>query len=197
MVFAINTNATGYTNLFTFAPTSVNSPYTNGTGSNPSGGLILSGNTLYGTASAGGSFGNGTVFAVNTNGTGFVKLFDFPGPSGVPPNMINEAGAIPSGGLVLSGNTLYGTADAGGESGYGMVFSLTLPPPPSLKIISSGANLILNWPTNATGFTLQSTTNLGVPATWNTVSPAPIFVNGQNAVTNPATGPQMFYRLSQ
>ena len=193
-VFAINTNGSGYTNLFTFVATSA----TNGTGINPSGGLILSGNALYGTASGGGSFGNGTVFAVNTNGTGFVNLFEFPGPSGpLPPNLINDAGAIPSGGLVLSGNTLYGTADAGGESGYGTVFSLSLPPPPSLTIISSGANIIFNWPTNSTGFTLQSTTNLGAPTNWTTVSSAPVFVNGQNAVTNPAPGAQKFYRLSQ
>src|SRR6266404_1148240 len=40
----------------------------------PYGGLILSGNTLYGTASAGGSFGAGTLCAVNTDGTSFATL---------------------------------------------------------------------------------------------------------------------------
>ena len=39
--------------------------------------LILSGNTLYGTASSGGSSGDGTVFAVNTDGTGFTTLHSF------------------------------------------------------------------------------------------------------------------------
>ena len=39
-------------------------------------GLILSGNTLYGTA-RGGSSGNGTVFAVNTDGTGFTTCVVF------------------------------------------------------------------------------------------------------------------------
>ena len=171
MVFAINTNGSGFTNLFTFAATSVTSPFTNGTGNNPYGGLILSGNVLYGTASGGGNFGNGTVFAVNTNGTGFVNLFDFPAASGPPPYSINDTGTVPSGGLVLSGNTLYGTANTGGESGYGTVFSLTLPPPPFLTIVSSGTNIILNWPTNSTGFTLQSTTNLTAPSIWNIVFP--------------------------
>jgi hypothetical protein len=67
---------------------------------------------------------------------------------------------------------------------------------PQLTIISSGANVILTWPTNATGFTLQSTTNL-LPAVWSSVSPAPVLVNGQYAVTNPISGPQQFFRLSQ
>src|SRR5450756_1636931 len=50
---------------------------TNSDGANPLGGLILSGNTLYGTAYGGGSSGNGTVFAVHTNGTGFTNLHSF------------------------------------------------------------------------------------------------------------------------
>jgi hypothetical protein len=70
-------------------------------------------------------------------------------------------------------------------------------PPPQLTIIPSGANVILRWPTNAAGFTLQSTTNLVSPAVWSTVSPAPVIVNGQNTVTNPISGKQQFYRLSQ
>ena len=46
-------------------------------GSYPYAGLILSGNTLYGTTIDGGSSGNGTVFAVNTDGTGFTNLHSF------------------------------------------------------------------------------------------------------------------------
>jgi hypothetical protein len=97
------------------------------------------------------------------------------------------------------GNTLSGTAAGGGTStnNSGTVFSLTLPGPPQLTIAPSGANVILTWPTNAAGFTLQSTTNLVLPAVWNTVSPGPVVVNGQNTVTNPISGAQQFYRLSQ
>jgi len=64
-------------------------------------------------------------------------------------------------------------------------------------MILSGANVVLTWPTNAIGFTLQSTTNLVSPAVWSDVSPGPVVVNGQNAVTNPVSGPKKFYRLSQ
>src|SRR5438093_686676 len=70
-------------------------------GANPNAGLILSNNTLYGTAADGGSSGHGTVFAVNTDGTGFRILHDFTGGSD---------GANPWSGLIFSGNALYGTA---------------------------------------------------------------------------------------
>ena len=69
--------------------------------------------------------------------------------------------------------------------------------PAQLTIIPSGANLILTWPTNAIGFTLQSTTNLGSPAAWATNCPAPVVIGGQNTVTNPIAGAQQFYRLVQ
>jgi hypothetical protein len=71
------------------------------------------------------------------------------------------------------------------------VFSLSLGSVslPQLTIIRSGTNVVLTWPTNATGFTLQSTTNL-VSAIWSNIS-------GQFAVTNPITGAQKFYRLTQ
>ena len=78
-VFAVNTDGTGFTNLHSFTATTGTS-----TGPTPTateliriGGLILSGNTLYGTAQYGGSSGNGTVFAINTNGTGFTNLHSF------------------------------------------------------------------------------------------------------------------------
>jgi hypothetical protein len=107
----------------------------------------------------------------------------------------NSDGASPLAGLVLSGNTLYGTAVGGGSSARGTIFSLFILPP--LTIIRHGANVILTWPTNATGFTLQSTTNLVSSPVWATVSPAPVVVNGQFTVTNAISGTQQFYRLSQ
>src|SRR5208282_5026446 len=89
--------------------------YNNSDGAVPEAGVILSGNTLYGTAYYGGSSGNGTVFALNTNGTGFTNLYSFTGGSD---------GASPQAVLILSGNTLYGTASSGGSSGNGTVFAV-------------------------------------------------------------------------
>jgi probable HAF family extracellular repeat protein/uncharacterized repeat protein (TIGR03803 family) len=120
-VFSIQTNGTDFTNLHSFTALAYNAGlnvYTNSDGANPWSGLILSGNTLYGTAGEGGSSGAGTVFSVNTNGTDFTILFSFTrGSDGASP--------LEGAGLILSGNTLYGTTDNGGSSDYGTVFALS------------------------------------------------------------------------
>jgi len=128
-VFAVNTDGTGFTNLHSFTASSTNSSgvYTNSDGANPYAGLVLSGHTLYGTTYSGGGSGEGTVFQVNTDGTGFTTLHSFTAISGSLST--NRDGATPYAGLILSGNTLYGTAAFGGSSGMGTVFSLSLPPP--------------------------------------------------------------------
>src|SRR5581483_10775523 len=139
-VFAVNTNGTGFTNLYNF----------NGSdGFAPQASLILSGNTLYGTTTYGGNAGNGTVFAINTDGTGFAILHGFTATVGTKGGYgINSDGGYPVGGVILLGNTLYGTTHIGGSSGSGTLFSLLLPPP-QLRITRSAANLNLTWPTNA------------------------------------------------
>jgi hypothetical protein len=68
---------------------------------------------------------------------------------------------------------------------------------PQLSIVRSSTNMILTWPASATGFTLQSATNLASPMVWSAVSPQPVVVNGQNTVTNPISDPRKFYELSQ
>ncbi len=197
-VFALNTNGTGFMTLHSFTAgtgTAGGGLGSNSDGLRPSAGLILSGNTLYGTAEGGGTGGSGTVFALNTDGTGFKTLYSFTALDAAT-GTTNSDGAGPRG-LILSGNTLYGTTAGGGSSVQGTVFSVTLPGPPQLTIMPSGPYVILTWPTNAAGFTLQSTRNLLSPAAWTTNSPAPVVVNGQNTVTNPISGAQQFYRLSQ
>ena len=99
-VFAINTNGTGFTNLYNFTGF-------NGEGRTEAG-LIISGNTLYGTTPYGSTTVYGTVFNLNTDGTGFTNLHNFSPYSGS--NGTNSDGAFPYAGLILSGNTLYGTA---------------------------------------------------------------------------------------
>ena len=124
-VFKMNTAGTDFTNLHDFTVTSTNlsGVDTNSDGTYPNG-LILLGNTLYGTASGGGSAGSCTVFAVNTNGTGFANLHTFTAASGAYPHLTNTDGVAPAGGLVLSGNMLYGTTQFGGSAGNGTVFAV-------------------------------------------------------------------------
>ncbi|MGA2029368.1 MAG: SUMF1/EgtB/PvdO family nonheme iron enzyme [Verrucomicrobiota bacterium] len=104
--------------------------------------------------------------------------------------------ANPTAGLILLSNTLYETARNGSAKDYGTVFSISLPPP-QLTITSARANVILTWPTNAIGFTLEFATNLVPPTVWNTNSTPPVVIGGQNTVTNHISGKQMFYRLYQ
>src|SRR5262249_48705524 len=99
-------------------------------------------------------------------------------------------------GLTLLDNTLYGTT-SGGSSGNGTIFSISLPAsPPRLTITRAGPDVILTWPTNTPGFALQSVTNL-VSAHCITRLRDPIEVTGPNTVTNPISGSQQFFRLSE
>jgi uncharacterized repeat protein (TIGR03803 family) len=186
-VYAMSTNGLVFTNLYTF---------TNGAdGANPEGALILSGGTLYGTTMHAGTFGEGTVFSISTNGTGFTILYTF---SGLIDLFNNDDGASPGASLALFGNTLYGTATQGGYWGEGTTFTLALNTisSPVLSIAHSGTNVILSWPDTATGFTLQSTANL-LPPAWTTVTNTPVIVNSQYTVTNAISTISRFYRLIQ
>lgn len=106
-IFAINKNGTGYTLLREFAGLD---------GANPAADLTLdpSGTIIYGTTEQGGPLNYGTVFKVNTDGTGFTQLRSF----------TNNDGAFPDAGLVLSGTVLYGTTSQGGSKGSGVVFKM-------------------------------------------------------------------------
>jgi hypothetical protein len=144
-----------------------------------------------------------SVMTCHTPAQTFKTLHDFTAGSdgGNPPATspyTNSDGANPTG-LILSGNTLYGTTQWGGTYGSGTVFSIVMQP--QLAVVPSGPNVILTWPTNYAGFdytryTLQSTTNLASPI-WTTNLPAPVVVNGLNTVTNPVSGVQEFFRMSQ
>ena len=93
------------------------------------------------------------------------------------------------------------TITVGGASAAIRATSLvTANAPPTLSLTLSGPNVILSWPTNATGFTLQCvgdpTCPTG-PTDWMCITSPPVVINGQNIVTNSVSAPQMFFRLSQ
>jgi uncharacterized repeat protein (TIGR03803 family) len=200
-IFAIKTNGTGYVILHAFSVPGVigldQNMFPRGTntdGAWPTAALALNGSTLYGTTYTGGSAGNGTIFAINTDGTGFTNLYSF---SALNLNT-NLDGANPQWvGLTVSGITLYGTIRAGGPWGNGTVFSISFPP--QLRIASSGTNIIVSWPVALAGFDysrfrLQYTTNLASPV-WSAISQEPVLVDGLNTVRNPIGAYQQFFRL--
>jgi uncharacterized repeat protein (TIGR03803 family) len=108
-VFSIGTDGTGMHNLASFTGTDGANP-----GLEPHTGLIVSGSTVYGMTLLGGTNKFGTLFAVNTDGTGYRNLVSFSGTDG----------ALPAGNLLLSGSTLYGMTSAGGTDHDGTIFSV-------------------------------------------------------------------------
>jgi uncharacterized repeat protein (TIGR03803 family) len=111
-VFSIDTNGSNYTVLQSFD--SFHAP-TNGYG--PRAGVLLNGGTLYGTTGFGGlGYTGGTLFSVGTNGSNFTVLHAF--------DTTNE-GDTPLGGVVLNGETLYGTTYDNGVSSWGALYSIS------------------------------------------------------------------------
>ena len=124
-VFKINTDGTGYGLLHTFTGTST------GDGANPTADLLLVGSTLYGATPVGGAANLGTLFEVNTDGTGYSVLHSFAGGPG--------DGANP-GGLILAGSSLFGMTGAGGTSNLGTIlsFPVAVPEPSTLLLAAAG-----------------------------------------------------------
>jgi uncharacterized repeat protein (TIGR03803 family) len=187
-VFAVNVDGSGFHVLHTFQtpipPLFVNT----NDGAGPQGPLTLSGNTLYGTTSAGGAANLGTIFQINTNGSGFTLLESF---------AADTNGYSPQGPLIVAGNTIYGTTSTGGTGGGGTIFKMSVvPAPPQLTITTSATNLVLTWPTNVTGYAVQSATNLN-SFVWEALPVTPAITNGEYLVTFPLSGTQQFYRLRQ
>ncbi|MFZ1933079.1 MAG: choice-of-anchor tandem repeat GloVer-containing protein [Thermoguttaceae bacterium] len=106
-IFKVGTSGSGYQVLHTFAGGVSD-------GANPTGGLVLSGSTLYGVASGGGSNNDGVLFRVNVDGTGFGLLHSFAGADG----------QNPFGALTLVGSSLYGSTTNGGAYNDGTIFKI-------------------------------------------------------------------------
>jgi uncharacterized repeat protein (TIGR03803 family) len=180
-VFKLNIDGTGFTNLQNFA---------NDPGNGPWAGLTSTGTNLFGTTYGGGDSGQGSIFTLNLDGTGFTNLYSFASGSD---------GAHPQATVTPAVDSFFGTASEGGSGGDGAVFRLALTQSGSqqLQILVSGHNAVLSWPTNATGLSLQATTNLASSSSWIVVTTPPVVVDGLNTITDPITTSTKFYRLAQ
>lgn len=111
-VFSVGTDGSAYTALHTFASAA-------GDGYKPLGGITLSGSTIYGTTYRGGlgagDAGYGSVYSINTDGSGYQTLHSF-----------SSANANrPYGTVTVSGSKLYGmTYYSGVSGGKGAIYSL-------------------------------------------------------------------------
>ena len=102
-IYKIRIDNSGYEILLNFDETN--------TGSYPARSLLVAGNTLFGVTWWGGLYDKGTIYRINTDGSGFQKLFDF------------SEGNIPQSLIILDG-VFYGALESGGSYGKGMLFKL-------------------------------------------------------------------------
>lgn len=107
-IFKVKPDGTGFQSLFSFSGAA--------TGINPIGSLITDGTFLYGLALRSGSSNGGTMFKIQTDGNGFVKIVDFSNGG--------TAGAGPKGSLVSDGTFLYGLTTQGGTNFAGAFFRI-------------------------------------------------------------------------
>ncbi len=114
-IFSVGTNGANFQNLLSFTGSGGTA-----SGEAPTGGLILSGTTIYGMTNQGGADGYGNIFSVGIDGSGYDDLYDFTG---------GTDGGNPYGDLTFSGGALFGMTSQGGANGDGTVFALTLPTP--------------------------------------------------------------------
>jgi uncharacterized repeat protein (TIGR03803 family) len=110
-VFKLNKDGSGYARLYSFA-TAGND------GQKPYARLVEgTDGALYGTTHDGGSSGNGTVFKVNKDGTGYTRLRSFSATGGDGQNPYSAL-------LEGADGALYGTTYLDGASGRGTVFKV-------------------------------------------------------------------------
>ena len=116
-VFKIQTDGSGFFLLHKFAGE-------NNDGREPLGTLILCGATLYGMTTSGGNYGEGTIFKIETDGSGFALRHEFSRWNNFLAG--TTSGAYPRGSMILLGSTLYGMTELGGANDCGVIFSLPM-----------------------------------------------------------------------
>lgn len=115
VVCSVSTNGDGYKILREFRKVATD-------GASPDS-IVVVGSTLYGTTRNGGSsaakggVGDGTIFKIEPNGSGYMIVHSFGVTSG--------DGKSPTGPLALVGSRLYGTTFEGGRNTYNTGFSYT------------------------------------------------------------------------
>ncbi len=111
VIFSINPDGSNYNRLHDFRGGKHDGATTD------HGYVIISGPTMYGMTTKGGSANDGVVFSMNLDGSNFTILHTF--------GEKTRDGRNPYGSLMLNGSDLYGTTANGGNFGKGTVFHLT------------------------------------------------------------------------
>lgn len=108
-IYKLNTDGTGYQQLFDFTPTTGSSTWQ----------PLVSGSTIYGVTYNGGVNDEGTIFSLQTDGTGYQKLHDFTAADGIGQSPLVDVGGVLYGG---SGSSIYKINNDG--TGYTVLHTL-------------------------------------------------------------------------
>ncbi len=103
-IYKVKPDGTGFLKIFDFTTAT--------SGSHPYGRIHPDGGFLFGTTRDGGANGEGTLFRIMPDGTGYTKLLDFG----------TTNGENPSGNLVSEGGYIYGCTAFGGSNNRGCIF---------------------------------------------------------------------------
>jgi uncharacterized repeat protein (TIGR03803 family) len=124
-IFSMNLDGSDFTLLHSFSLGTAD-------GSGPVGALTTDGTRLFGTTPNGGTGGDGVVFEMNLDGSGYTILQTFTGQP--------DDGDSPSGNVTLSADdsTLFGMTSRGGASNDGTIYSMTVPEPGSASLFGFG-----------------------------------------------------------
>ena len=192
-VFRLNRDGSGYTVLHSFAGGS--------DGYDPQNLVQGKEGTLYGTTRGGitndaFSFGLGTLFKLNRDGSGYIVLHQFsdrggggfPVPTRPPSLVVGSDGAI------------FGTTVRGGDLDLGTVFKLFAGPPvitiKRLELNGAGGRLSLSGGAFGATYPLEATPTLS-PASWQPLGSATAGIDGSFQFLEPdaASLSQRFYRV--
>jgi len=68
--------------------------------------------------------------------------------------------------------------------------------PPTMSVAAAGNQLSIFWPTSASAYHLEFTTNLSAPASWKAAPQTPVISNGQFTITVPKGTTSTFFHLA-
>jgi hypothetical protein len=125
----------------------------------------------------------------------WAKILDSPEVAVIPVGVLDSTGSLFLYGVAGGSNTLNldGIIVNGPTNGSSYFFAAKIDGP-VLNVQSLGAQVVISWPTNAVGLSLESITDLS-SGNWSPVTNAPAVVGDQYSVTNNVSIGSQFYRL--